>query len=528
MTHVAPEQTLKSDWSLLQTSAKRLHKTTLTELFNKDKSRAKKYTVEVDHAFLDFSKNLIDDESFTLLIQLAKNSKLDEAINRLLSGDIVNTTEKRPALHTALRQSLDAPMIVNDKDLSPLILAERKKMYGFVEKLNNHSWLGVTGKPITDVVNLGIGGSDLGPVMAVQALKPYHCSPIRIHFVSNIDPEVIETELSTLNPETTLFVISSKSFTTPETLANAQLAKAWLNSKLSTQDLSQHFIAITANNEKAIAFGVHAEHILNFWDWVGGRYSIWSSIGFPLALSIGPKNFDRFLEGARSMDMHFANAAFEKNMPVILALLGIWYNNFWDAHSIAILPYQEGLKSFPDYLQQLDMESNGKRANLKNDFVTYHTGPIVWGHAGTKGQHAFYQLLHQGTHLVPIDFILFSKTRGQNQAQHLQLIANGLAQSAALMSGYANTEFAHEHMPGNKPSNTLLFAELSPFALGQLIALYEHKVFVQGVIWQINSFDQPGVELGKKMAKKVIEAFNKQDNNDLDASTQQLIEKIRS
>jgi glucose-6-phosphate isomerase len=520
----------ESIWQALENQANQMKKSRLKDFFH-DTQRVSKYSLEFDEIYLDYSKNFLNEDIMKLLLELAQTSDLEGAISRLMSGHIVNNTENRPALHTALRQDLSSQIKLNEENIMPLIKSEKEKMFRLVEQLHQGIYKGVTGKKITDIVNLGIGGSDLGPVMAVEALQSYQQSALKLHFVSNVDPEVISGLLQTLDPATTLFILSSKSFTTTETLANARVGIKWLEDNLKTKDIFNHFIAVTANPEKAQEFGIKPENTLRFWEWVGGRYSIWSTIGLPLAISIGPKYFEEFLMGARKMDEHFSTSPMNTNMPVLMALIGIWYINFWQAPTLAVLPYSQRLRRFPDYLQQLDMESNGKSVSAVGKNVKYDTGPIVWGQAGTNGQHAFYQLLHQGTHFIPVDFIVAAKTHSPLADQHLQLVANCLAQAAALMQGSdeVDIKFAHEHMPGNKPINTLLLSKLTPRALGQLLALYEHKVFVQGIIWQINSFDQPGVELGKKLANTVISSLVRGEvESKMDPSTRDLIERIRA
>ncbi len=519
---------MNNQWQTLEGLAAALSSQSLTYLFSADSNRVNKFSLSVDELYLDYSKNFIDDVSKAALVSLAQSCELKEKIKALFEGEKVNNTEGRPALHTALRQDPSVALFLNDHNIIEPIKSEKEKMYRLVNQLHEGLYVGATGKKITDVINLGIGGSDLGPVMAVEALKDFQQTPIKLHFVSNIDPDAITSVLKACDPATTLFILSSKSFTTPETLVNAQVAQAWLKAGLKTEHTAKHFIGVTANPEKAKAFGILPENILCFWEWVGGRYSIWSTIGLPLAISIGVENFESFLLGARKMDEHFKNAPLDQNMPVILGLLGAWYAHCWQASTIAVLPYSERLKRFSDYLQQLDMESNGKSVSKNGEQVTCSTGPIVWGQAGTNGQHAFYQLLHQGTHFIPVDFIVAKVSNTDLQEQHKHLVANCFAQAAALMQGSdSTTKFAHEHMPGNKPSNMLLIDKLTPRTLGLLLSLYEHKVYVQGVIWDINSFDQPGVELGKKLAKKVVESLisNKVDH-DMDSSTQSLIEKV--
>lgn len=522
--------TKNSIWSSLKNTANEIKSKRLIDLFSANPDRAKQFSLRVDDIYLDYSKNFINEDVIAQLIDLANSCSLKSAISRLMTGEPVNVTENRCALHTALRRDANSSLMVNGFDVMPKIVAQRERMSQIVHQLQAQEWFGATGKVITDVVNIGIGGSDLGPKMAVQALKNYQTSKLALHFVSNIDPVEMTSVLSQLNPATTLFIISSKSFTTTETLTNASLAKAWLIQHLKTQQVESHFIAVTTKPEKAKAFGIAALHILTFEEWVGGRYSIWSTIGLPLALSIGMAQFESFLLGARKMDEHFATAPFSQNMPVLLALIGIWYTHGWGAQTMSILPYAHGLRRFADYLQQLDMESNGKSAQINGEIVEGLTGPIVWGQAGTNGQHAFYQLLHQGTHFVPIDFIASIQSETSLDEQHKQFIANCLAQAQALMQGtlHETSLSTHEIMPGNKPSNVLLLTKITPSSLGQLISLYEHKVYVQGIIWGINSFDQPGVELGKKLASKIIDNIQqgKLDEN-LDGSTRELIHLIR-
>ncbi|MGD9591730.1 MAG: glucose-6-phosphate isomerase [Candidatus Berkiella sp.] len=517
-------------WQNLETLAQAISSKRIADLFTADPARVNKFSISVDEIYLDYSKNFIDDTIKASLVKLAHDVGMPQKIKALIQGEQVNNTEGRPALHTALRQDPSVALHLHDQNIIDEIKSEKEKMYRLVNELHQGVYLGASAKKITDVVNLGIGGSDLGPMMAVEALKDYQQTPIKLHFVSNIDPDAISSVLKACSPATTLFILSSKSFTTPETLANAQVAQQWLKAGLKTEHIAKHFIGVTANPEKAKAFGILPENILQFWDWVGGRYSIWSSIGLPLAISIGAENFDEFLLGARKMDEHFASAPLDQNMPVILGLLGAWYIHCWQATTLAVLPYSQRLKHFSDYLQQLDMESNGKSVSKANKQVTYATGPIVWGQAGTNGQHAFYQLLHQGTHFIPVDFIVAKTSNSDLGEQHKHLVANCLAQAAALMQGSDTaSEFAHEHMPGNKPSNLLLIEKLSPRTLGLLLALYEHKVYVQGVIWDLNSFDQPGVELGKKLAKKVVECLmTGVADQSMDLSTKSLIEKLTS
>lgn len=499
----------------------------IVDFFKTDADRSTRYTVEVNDIYLDYSKNILDDNTLLALLNIAKEKQLSNEIEKLFQGEKVNQTENRPALHTALRQSPQTAVWVDGKNVIPSIVESREKMSKLVHQLRSQDWQGATKKPIKYVVNLGIGGSDLGPKMVCEALSAYQEGPLSVYFVSNVDPSELMETLEKLDPAQTLFIIASKSFTTIETLTNANVAKNWLKSALNQEDLSSHFVAVTAKPEKAKAWGMLDANILSFEDWVGGRYSVWSTIGLPVALTIGMANFEDFLAGARAMDEHFRATSFDQNMPVLLALVSMWYIHGFEANTQAILPYAHGLRSFPDYLQQLDMESNGKSIQKNAEIVKDPTGPIVWGQAGTNGQHAFYQLLHQGTHFIPMDFIVFAKTNTHLSSQHEQLVANALAQAQAFMQGEVG-KLPHDHMPGNKPSNFILLNKLTPFALGELLALYEHKVFVQGVLWEVNSFDQPGVELGKKLANKISQVFasNKADPS-LDPSTQTLIQKIK-
>lgn len=523
---------LATYWQALKNSAQKMQTMNLHQLFVDNPHRAKQYTMTVDEIYWDYSKNFLNEEVIAQLIALAKAANLEEAIQHMMAGEAINTTEKRPALHTALRRAAASSLSVNNQDVMPAILTQKKKMAQMVERLTQQKWLGVKGDPITDVVNIGIGGSDLGPKLAAQALQSYAVSSLKMHFVSNIDPAVITGLLARLNPATTLFVISSKSFSTTETLTNAQVAKTWLQTHLGTEQVvNNHFIAVTAKPEKAKAWGVDAENILTFEEWVGGRYSVWSTIGFPVALQIGMDHFEAFLEGARTMDTHFATAPLKENMPVLLALIGLWYIQGWNAPTLAILPYDHGLRRLPDYLQQLDMESNGKRIQKNGERVTGDTGPIVWGQAGTNGQHAFYQLLHQGTHFIPADFIVAMQSNTNLHTQHQHFVAHCFAQAQAYMQGtqQETVDSVHEEMPGNKPSNMFVLNKMTPKALGELLALYEHKVFVQGIIWQINSFDQPGVELGKKLANEVIQSLESGVlSKKMDPSTCALIERMRA
>ncbi len=499
----------------------------INQLFQEDNQRFEKYSLKAGELKLDFSKNLVNDDIWEQLINLAEQSPLETHRAAMFAGEKINNTEDRAVLHAALRSTESDALSAEEKARAEQVERQLQAVKAVSEEIRSGSWTGSTGKPITDIINIGIGGSDLGPKMACNALEEYAHERINVHFISNVDGAQILSTLKKLDPETTLVSIASKTFTTQETMLNAKTAIQWFKDKLGLENPknSAHFIGLTANPEAAINYGIPENQILEFSDWVGGRYSLWSSIGLSIAISIGFENFKQMLDGAREMDLHFQQAPLEKNMPVILALLGIWYSNFLNAQSIAIIPYCERLLLLPSYLQQLDMESNGKSTSLQGESVSYNTGPILWGQTGTNGQHAFFQLLHQGTRLAPIDFIAAVKDNLSNPEHHQVLLGNMLAQSSALMEGQAAPEGEqHRYYPGNKPSNTLLLNELSPKNFGALIALYENKVFVQGSIWNINSFDQWGVELGKKMANSLLDQGSSASN--LDASTKALYDYI--
>lgn len=477
--------------------------------------------------FLDYSKNLMNQAVFDRLIELANEQGLKKAIDGLFKGAHVNVTEDRPALHMACRhvdaKALNFPQLEVYQDIEQ----EREKMLNWVEEIHRGQWLTHANHKIEKVINLGIGGSDLGPKMAVNALGHFHQGSLEFEFVSNICPSHLSTVLQRSDPAKTLLVISSKSFTTQETLTNARMAMKWLEESQGKEALFKQVVAVCASKEKAVEFGIDERRCLKIWPWVGGRYSIWSSVGFPLALAIGAKGFLDFLKGAQSIDAHFYHTPLEDNVPVLLALIGIWYTNFLNAKTHAILPYDYNLRFFPDYLQQLDMESNGKQVQNNHQQAKYSTGPIIWGSMGTNGQHAFHQLLHQGAHFMGVDFLVACKSPTQNQTQQNQLIAHCLAQSEVLIKGFSNSPLPHTHLMGSRPSNTLIYEQLDPYTLGALIALYEHKVFVQGVIWNINSFDQPGVELGKHISKSLFKSLNDNvDNSALELTTRALLDKI--
>ncbi len=501
----------------------------IKSLFDKDTKRAQKYSLQVGELLLDFSKNLISDDIWTQLLQLAEQSPLVSHRASMFAGEAINRTENRAVLHSALRAQAQDSTSDKASEQSRQVNQQLSVVKTISEQIRNGTWLGSTGKPITDVVNIGIGGSDLGPKLACSALEEFAHKRISLHFISNVDGAQILTTLDKLNPETTLVSIASKTFTTQETMLNAKTAINWFKDQLGLDKahMSSHFIGLTANPSAAIEYGIPEHQILEFSDWVGGRYSLWSSIGLSIAISIGFDNFEQMLAGAREMDQHFQSAPLNQNMPVIMALVGIWYGNFMGLQSTAVIPYCERLALLPSYLQQLDMESNGKSTDLDGQSVDYETGPIIWGQTGTNGQHAFFQLLHQGTRLVPIDFIGAVSDSLSNSEHHRVLMGNMLAQASALMQGQEAPEGQpYRHYSGNKPSNTLLMDKLSPKNFGALVALYEHKVFVQGSIWNINSFDQWGVELGKKMANELLGDASKTTH--FDPSTEALFAYISS
>jgi len=516
-------------WQALLAHRQEISGVALSALFRAEPRRAQQFSLEFGEILLDYSKHIATAETFRLLLGLAQSVQVPAWISRMYAGEPINSTEGRAVLHVALRS--DRVVFPEGRDVMPLVRGARERMRGFVEEAQRGLLVGATGKPITDVVNIGIGGSDLGPRMLARALRRFRGATPRLHFVANIDPADLESVLEGLSPATTLFILASKTFTTAETLANGARARAWLETGMDearggASKLARHFVAVTANEPGAVAWGVARERVFPIWDWVGGRYSLWSAIGLPIALAAGMDRFEQLLEGARAMDAHFHTAPLERNMPVLLALLSIWYVNFFGSQSRAVLPYSEDLRELPDYLQQLEMESNGKRVDRDGSEVDYATAPVVWGASGTSSQHSFHQLLHQGTLLVPVDFIVFKET-GENEA-HAALVANALAQSAALMAGDPAPGERHKALPGNRPSSTLLLKRYSPEALGQLIALYEHKVFVEGVIWNLNSFDQWGVEMGKRLARTLLPRLaGGEDDGSLDPSTRALLARLR-
>ncbi len=514
----------------------------MRELFEDDADRFKKFSILFGDILVDYSKNIITEETLRLLFGLAKDIDLKPAIDAMYGGVAINKTENRAVLHVALRNRSNTPILVDGKDVMPEINKVLEQMKQFSTRLISGEWKGYSGKKITDIVNIGIGGSDLGPYMVTEALRPYW-QGITPHFVSNVDGTHLAETVKHLNPETTLFIIASKTFTTQETMTNATSSRDWFLEKTNNAgDVAKHFVAVSTNQKAVTEFGIAAENMFVFWDWVGGRYSLWSSIGLSISATIGYDNFVQLLEGAHAMDNHFKNEPFEKNIPVILALLGVWYNNFYGAASEAILPYDQYLHRFAAYFQQGNMESNGKSADREGDQVTYQTGPIIWGEPGTNGQHAFYQLIHQGTKLIPCDFLAPVVSHNPISDHHVKLLSNFFAQTEALMMGKTAEEVKAElakkgmdsegielHTPfrvfeGNRPSNSIMFKQLTPHVLGSLIAMYEHKIFTQGIIWNVYSFDQWGVELGKVLANRILPELNSSDEiTTHDSSTNGLI-----
>ena len=539
--------TLSPAWQALNQHYQAVHDLHMRQLFSDDPLRFEKFTLRMDGLLLDYSKNRINDETVNLLLKLAQQAGLSTQIERMFGGERVNTTENRPALHTALRNRSNQPVLVDEKDVMPDVRRVLGLMRIFSDAVRTGTHVGHTGKAIRDIVNIGIGGSDLGPNMACEALKPFADRRLNIHFVSNIDASHLCETVKNLNPETTLFIVSSKTFTTQETLTNARSARAWLIEHLGDeQAVAKHFAAISTNLKATSEFGINPNNVFEFWDWVGGRYSLWSAIGLPIALYLGMDQFEAFLEGGHVMDQHFRYTPLNKNIPVLMALIGIWYGNFFHAESNAVFPYDQYMHRFTAYLQQLDMESNGKGVDREGQVVDYDTGMEVWGQPGTNGQHAFYQLLHQGTRMIPADFILPIRTQNPLGQHHAILSANCFAQTEALMMGKTEEQaraelvqqglsgsalealLPHKIFPGNKPSNTLLVDELNPRTLGMLVALYEHKVFVQSSIWNTNPFDQWGVELGKQLANKILNELSEEAISiPHDSSTSGLIQYYR-
>jgi glucose-6-phosphate isomerase len=534
-------------WQALTQHFQEISPLHMRDMFAEDMQRAEKLTLQVDDFLLDYSKQRINHTTLDLLLQLAQQCDIEGWRARMFSGEKINFTENRAVLHTALRNRSNQPVLVDGKDVMPEVNRVLQKMRDFTEQVRSGAWKGYSNKAIDTIVNIGIGGSDLGPVMVCHALKPYASQQLQVHFVSNIDGTHLAQTLQQCNPETTLFIVASKTFTTQETMTNARSARTWfLQHAQDRQHIAKHFVALSTNAMAVEEFGIDPINMFEFWDWVGGRYSLWSAIGLSIALYIGMDHFEQLLSGAHAMDKHFKEAPLARNMPVIMAMLGIWYNNFFNCETHAILPYDQGLSRFPAYLQQGDMESNGKFVNRSGHRIEYSTGPIIWGEPGTNGQHAFYQLIHQGNKLIPCDFIIPIHSQyavgEQGDEHHKILLANMLAQTKALMQGKTSKEakaeleaqgldhhtimtlLPHRVFGGNRPTNTLIIDKLDPFSLGKLIALYEHKIFVQGIVWNINSFDQWGVEYGKQIAQKILpQLSSKQEISDHDSSTNQLI-----
>lgn len=531
-------------WDSLSEDKRRLVNTKIIDLFNQDNNRFDRYSIKFNDILFDYSKNLIDESTISNLIELANQIGLKDKIEDMFIGKKINFTEKRAVLHTALRYQGKEPIILDGENITEKINSVKSKMKLFSENIRNGAWQGYTNKNITDVVNIGIGGSDLGPAMVCNALKFYADGKINIHFISNVDSNDFAEVTKNLKPETTLFIIASKTFTTQETMTNAMSAKDWFlsSSDADYDDIKKHFVALSTNKQACAEFGIPEENMFEFWDWVGGRYSLWSAIGLSIAVYIGFDNFDKLLQGAYYADCHFRNTPFDKNIPVLLALLGIWYNNFMGYTNHTVIPYDQYLSRFTEFLQQLDMESNGKYIDSDGNEVTYATGSSVWGTAGTNSQHSFFQLIHQGTQVIPIDFLVSAKPLNPISDHHKKLLANCFAQSEALMKGKTKEEvlqelkkqglseeriqelLPHKVFKGNIPSNTFIYKKLTPETLGSLIAIYEHKVFAEGVIWNINSFDQWGVELGKQLAGNILkELENESFVRNHDASTNGLI-----
>ncbi len=529
-------------WNALQQHFNAIENTSIKELFDQNPKRFEEFSIQYPSLLVDYSKNRINAETIQLLVDLAKEMNVDQAIQQMFDGEVINVTEKRAVLHTVLRNRSNEEVLVDGKDVMPQINEVLEQMKAFSEKVISGEWKGFSGKEITDVVNIGIGGSDLGPVMVTEALKHYK-TRLNIHFVSNIDGTHLAETFKVINPETTLFIVASKTFTTQETMTNAFSAKEWfLNSDAQEADVAKHFVALSTNVECVSNFGIDTANMFQFWDWVGGRYSLWSAIGLSIALAVGFDHFEELLEGAHEMDIHFKTETLDQNIPVVLALLGIWYNNFFGADSVALLPYEQYLSRFAAYFQQGDMESNGKYVGRDGKKVNYETGPIIWGEPGTNGQHAFYQLIHQGTKLIPADFIAGANSVNLLGDHHVKLLSNFFAQTEALAfgkdeetvvaelekAGKSKEEIdfltAFKIFEGNRPTNSILYEVLTPKVLGNLIAMYEHKIFVQGVIWNVFSFDQWGVELGKQLANVILpELENDEQVTSHDASTNGLI-----
>lgn len=535
-----------SAWARLHQHQRATRHMHMRQLFEADAHRFERFSIELDGLLLDFSKNRITERTLELLVDLAHAADLARWMARMQSGERINVSENRAVLHTALRLPAGERLEVEGVDVVPQVRAVLERMRCFTERVRNGTWTGCGGDRITDVVNLGIGGSDLGPLVVTEALAPFATRALNVHFVSNVDGQHIARTLERLDPKRTLFIVASKSFTTPETLLNAQAARRWLVGHCGEAAVAQHFVAVSSNTEAVRGFGIDPAHMFEFWDWVGGRFSVWSAIGLPVMLAIGFEHFEAFLAGGHAMDRHFFGAPFVRNIPVVMALLGIWYNTFYRAHTHAIMPYDHGLRRLPAHIQQMDMESNGKRVGRYGEWLDFDTGPVIWGEEGVNSQHAFFQLLHQGTRLVPCDFILPLNSHYDVDGQHRVLVANCLAQTQALMHGKTEGEVLEELaalpgdtldmllpqklFPGNQPSNTIALDRVTPHSLGMLMAMYEHKVFVQGVIWGINSFDQWGVEYGKQLARAILPQLGAQAEigDSHDCSTRGLIAHFKA
>ncbi|NOR64578.1 MAG: glucose-6-phosphate isomerase [Candidatus Scalindua sp.] len=542
---IKPTET--QSWKNLIVHFKEMKSLHMKDLFASDPERFNKYTIRFNDILVDYSKNIITGETLRLLLNLIEEVGLKDAIDKMFSGDRINETEERAVLHIALRNRESTPIYVNGKDVMPEVNAVLDKMKEFSNKIISGEWKGFTGKKITDMVNIGIGGSDLGPVMVTECLRPYAKEGLAVHFVSNVDGTHISETLKRLDPETTLFFIASKTFTTQETMTNAFSAREWfLECAKDRAYVAKHFVALSTNLEKVEEFGIDKDNMFVFWNWVGGRYSLWSAIGLSIACYIGFENYAELLQGAFEMDSHFRESPFERNIPVILALIGIWYNNFFGAQTEVILPYDQYMHRFPAYFQQGNMESNGKSVDRNGNNVNYQTGPVIWGEPGTNGQHAFYQLIHQGTKIIPADFLAPAISHNRIGQHHNILLSNFFAQAEALLNGKTKKEvieelkrdgksddeiqklYPHKVFEGNRPTNSILFSKLTPRVLGSLIAMYEHKIFVQGVIWNIFSFDQWGVELGKQLAKKILpELSDHKPIESHDSSTNGLINAFK-
>jgi glucose-6-phosphate isomerase len=527
-------------WQQLENHFTKMENNSIKEMFQNDEKRAEKYHIQWNDFLVDYSKNNINQETIDLLLNLANEVNLKDAISKYFKGDLINQTENRAVLHTALRAPENAVILVDGKNVMPEVFEVKNKIKNFTNEIVTGERKGYTGKPFTDIVNIGIGGSDLGPAMVVEALQ-YYKNHLNVHFVSNVDGDHVNEIIKILNPETTLFVIVSKTFTTQETLTNSETIRSWFLKSAKQEDVAKHFVAVSTNIQKVTEFGIDSNNIFPMWDWVGGRFSLWSAVGLSISLAVGFDNFDNLLKGANKMDNHFKNESFDKNIPVVLALLSIWYNNFFGAESEALIPYTQYLQKLAPYLQQGIMESNGKSIGRDGKPVNYQTGTIIWGEPGTNSQHAFFQLIHQGTKLIPTDFIGYVKPLYGDMDHHDKLMSNFFAQTEALLNGKTPEQvkaefdkqgvsvekaeflFPFKVFSGNKPTNTILIQKLTPESLGSLIALYEHKIFVQGVIWNIFSYDQWGVELGKQLANSILEEINSKKVNNHDSSTSFLL-----